>query len=98
MTACLQDINTRYPDDRVEITLKNPKSPATAIPEWRLKCLDCPGRVRPFHSHNISHDTDLSFQLYNHGPGESLSNFEVHVKNRIHRQRVLDRIELDQDR
>lgn len=30
-------------------------------------------------------------QLYKPGPGETMSNFEVHLKNRLHRQRVSDR-------
>jgi hypothetical protein len=34
-----------------------------------------------------------TIQLYNHGPGESLDNFEVHVKNRNHRSRVDYRLE-----
>ncbi|KAJ3764435.1 hypothetical protein EV360DRAFT_31409 [Lentinula raphanica] len=35
---------------------------------------------------------DCPGKLYKPGPGETLSNFEVHLKNRQHRQRVDDRI------
>jgi hypothetical protein len=31
-------------------------------------------------------------QLYNHGPRETLENFEVHVKNRMHRSKVEYRV------
>ncbi|TFK53091.1 SNF5-domain-containing protein [Heliocybe sulcata] len=62
----------RYPQDRFETILKrlNPN----ASPEWRIKCLDCPGK------------------LYTPGPGETLSNYEVHLKNRQHRQKVTNRV------
>ncbi|KAF5384284.1 hypothetical protein D9615_003252 [Tricholomella constricta] len=62
----------RYPNDKFEIILR--KVSATSSPEWRIKCLDCPGK------------------LYTPGPGETLANYEVHLKNRQHRQRVNDRI------
>ncbi|KAJ3993385.1 hypothetical protein F5050DRAFT_723799 [Lentinula boryana] len=35
---------------------------------------------------------DCPGKLYKPGPGETLANFEVHLKNRQHRQRVDDRI------
>ena len=31
-------------------------------------------------------------QLYTPGPGETLSNYEVHLKNRMHRYRVNERL------
>jgi len=34
----------RYPDDNFEIYLRKVNSSST--PEWRIKCLDCPGKVR----------------------------------------------------
>ncbi|KAG6916643.1 hypothetical protein DXG01_006064 [Tephrocybe rancida] len=70
----------KYPNDKFETILR--KVNATSSPEWRIKCLDCPGKVlmrgRP--------------QLYTPGPGETLSNYEVHLKNRQHRQRVNERL------
>ncbi|KAF5352065.1 hypothetical protein D9758_009400 [Tetrapyrgos nigripes] len=38
---------------------------------------------------------DCPGKLYKPGPGETLSNFEVHLKNRQHRQRVDDRVNKD---
>ncbi|GLB39897.1 putative SNF5-domain-containing protein [Lyophyllum shimeji] len=62
----------RYPNDKFEIIMR--KVNASSSPEWRIKCLDCPGK------------------LYTPGPGETLANYEVHLKNRQHRQRVNDRL------
>ncbi|KIY49790.1 hypothetical protein FISHEDRAFT_40581 [Fistulina hepatica ATCC 64428] len=62
----------RYPDDRFEAILRKGQAPT---PEWRIKCLDCPGK------------------LYTPGPGETLTNYEVHLKNRQHRQRVNERLQ-----
>ncbi|KAJ7164898.1 hypothetical protein C8R46DRAFT_900893 [Mycena filopes] len=59
-------------NDKFEVILRKVNSAST--PEWRIKCLDCPGK------------------LYTPGPGETLSNYEVHLKNRLHRQRVNDRM------
>ncbi|KAJ7794315.1 hypothetical protein B0H14DRAFT_2923586 [Mycena olivaceomarginata] len=57
-------------EDKFEVLPK-----ATAVGwEWRLKCLDCPGK------------------LYITGGGETLNNYELHLKNRLHRRRVNDRI------
>jgi len=36
--------------------------------------------------------SDCPGKLYTPGPGETLSNYEVHLKNRQHRQRVNDRV------
>ncbi|EPQ57744.1 hypothetical protein GLOTRDRAFT_35739 [Gloeophyllum trabeum ATCC 11539] len=35
---------------------------------------------------------DCPGRLYSVGPGETLKNFELHLKNRQHRQRVADRV------
>ncbi|KAJ7125094.1 hypothetical protein C8R44DRAFT_703175 [Mycena epipterygia] len=67
----MQSMQADYPQDKFEVICK---SGAANSPEWRLKCLDCPGKV------------------YITGPGESLTNYELHLKNRLHRQRVNDRI------
>ncbi|EJD02050.1 SNF5-domain-containing protein [Fomitiporia mediterranea MF3/22] len=70
--GALAEMQARYPDDRFEIILR--KQNNGNQPEWRVKCLDCPGK------------------LYTPGPGESLSNFEVHLKNRQHRAKVHGRL------
>ncbi|PFH53423.1 hypothetical protein AMATHDRAFT_1089 [Amanita thiersii Skay4041] len=72
LTGALQAMRAKYPKDRFELTTR--KGAASATPEWRVKCLDCPGK------------------LYTPGPGETLSNYEVHLKNRQHRQRVNERL------
>ncbi|KIM36135.1 hypothetical protein M413DRAFT_320258 [Hebeloma cylindrosporum] len=72
LASAVQVMQARYPNDRFEVILR--KVNATSTPEWRIKCLDCPGK------------------LYTPGPGETLSNYDVHLKNRQHRQRVNDRL------
>ncbi|KAJ7039043.1 SNF5-domain-containing protein [Mycena alexandri] len=63
-------LQPEYTNDRYEAVVK-----ANARDwEWRLKCLDCPGKI------------------YITGPGETLNNYELHLKNRLHRQRVNERI------
>jgi SWI/SNF-related matrix-associated actin-dependent regulator of chromatin subfamily B protein 1 len=73
LSTAIVSLQTKYPEDKFEAILR--KSSPRAMPEWRIKCLDCPGK------------------LYNPGPGDSLSNYEVHLKNRQHRQRVSSRTE-----
>ncbi|KAG2035586.1 hypothetical protein BDR03DRAFT_867775, partial [Suillus americanus] len=65
-------LQEQYPDDKFEAILRRPAP--RAIPEWRMKCLDCPGK------------------LYNSGPGDTLQNYEVHLRNRQHRLRVNARL------
>ncbi|KIK68324.1 hypothetical protein GYMLUDRAFT_35709 [Collybiopsis luxurians FD-317 M1] len=72
LTTAMQATQTKYPHDKFDAVLRKVGDGGTA--EWRIKCLDCPGK------------------LYKPGPGEALSNFEVHLKNRQHRQRVDDRL------
>ncbi|KAF8958931.1 hypothetical protein BDZ97DRAFT_1839880, partial [Flammula alnicola] len=73
LSSAMQAMQARYPNDRFEVILR--KVNASSTPEWRIKCLDCPGK------------------LYTPGPGETLSNYDVHLKNRQHRQRVNDRLD-----
>ncbi|KAI6126680.1 hypothetical protein F5141DRAFT_996972 [Pisolithus sp. B1] len=68
----MHDLQDKYPDDKFEAILRKPTP--KAVPEWRIKCLDCPGK------------------LYNPGPGDTLSNYEVHLRNRQHRSRVNNRV------
>ncbi|KAF7373424.1 hypothetical protein MSAN_00552000 [Mycena sanguinolenta] len=67
LSDAMQDLQTRYKDDRFELVLKAERG-------WRVKCLDCPGK------------------LYVTGPDETLNNYQVHLKNRLHRRRVNDRV------
>ncbi|KAF7762167.1 hypothetical protein Agabi119p4_8760 [Agaricus bisporus var. burnettii] len=73
LSAALQNMRSRYPDDRFEAILRKTTGNP---PDWRIRCLDCPGK------------------LYTPGPGESLSNYEVHLRNRQHRQRVNERLSI----
>ncbi|KAG6334158.1 hypothetical protein ID866_4924 [Astraeus odoratus] len=72
LTAAMHELQMKYPDDRFEAILRKPTPRGT--PEWRIKCLDCPGK------------------LYNPGPGDTLTNYEVHIRNRQHRTRVNNRL------
>ncbi|KAG0698325.1 SNF5-domain-containing protein [Suillus ampliporus] len=72
LTTAIRSLQEQYPDDKFEAILRRPVP--RAIPEWRMKCLDCPGK------------------LYNSGPGDTLQNYEVHLRNRGHRLRVNARL------
>ncbi|KAJ7481525.1 hypothetical protein FB451DRAFT_1443853 [Mycena latifolia] len=71
LTNAMSAMQAKWKNDKFEVTLRKVNA---SPPEWRLKCLDCPGK------------------LYTPGPGETLSNYEVHLRNRLHRQRVNDRM------
>ncbi|KAH7882944.1 hypothetical protein F5I97DRAFT_1815281 [Phlebopus sp. FC_14] len=71
LSTAIHALQAKYPDDKFEAILRKPSPKAT--PEWRIRCLDCPGK------------------LYNPGPGDTLSNYEVHLRNRQHRMRVNSR-------
>ncbi|KAF7366705.1 hypothetical protein MSAN_00928600 [Mycena sanguinolenta] len=60
LTNAMKSMQERFRDDKFEVILRKVNSAST--PEWRIKCLDCPGK------------------LYTPGPGETLSNYEVHLK------------------
>ena len=40
----LTDMRAKYPDDNFDVILR--KVASSSVPEWRVKCLDCPGKVR----------------------------------------------------
>ncbi|KAJ7209739.1 hypothetical protein GGX14DRAFT_631874, partial [Mycena pura] len=67
---CMQAMQAEWKNDKFEVICKANASEW----EWRIKCVDCPGKV------------------YITGPGETLNNYELHLKNRLHRQRVSDRM------
>ncbi|KAG8746893.1 SWI/SNF chromatin-remodeling complex subunit [Ceratobasidium sp. 423] len=70
---CLAATQRRYVNDRIDVIAK-PRANESEAPAFRLKCLDCPGK------------------LYTPGPDQTLSNFEVHLKNRAHRANVNKRV------
>ena len=86
----MQAMRAKYPTDRFEVTLR--KVNATSTPEWRIKCQDCPGKVKYFFSSIEFGLIIKKKKLYTPGPGETLSNYEVHLKNRMHRYRVNERL------
>ncbi|KAL1756979.1 SNF5-domain-containing protein [Schizophyllum commune] len=73
LLAAMEGLQEKYPTDKFEAVLR--KVSTANSPEWRIKCLDCPGK------------------LYTPGGGETLQNYEVHLKNRHHRQRVNARLD-----
>lgn len=44
LTAAMQAMQAKYTNDKFEVILR--KVTASTTPEWRIKCLDCPGKVR----------------------------------------------------
>jgi len=65
----MQKLRKERPEDRYEVHPRIKADPV-ATTEYRIRCLDCPGK------------------LYVPGPGETLQNFDIHVKNRNHRANV----------
>ena len=43
LMAARHAMQKKYPNDRFDILLRKT---ASSTPEWRIKCLDCPGKVR----------------------------------------------------
>ncbi|SCV68409.1 BQ2448_530 [Microbotryum intermedium] len=74
MHAAAAELRAKQVDDRFDIIPRPRPVDPTAVQEWRIRCLDCPGK------------------LYNVGPGETLDNFSVHFKNRVHRGNVEARL------
>ncbi|EFP74416.2 uncharacterized protein PGTG_00372 [Puccinia graminis f. sp. tritici CRL 75-36-700-3] len=79
MTAALSGINKVYPSDRVELIPK----PRRLDPGQPLVVAASDWRLKC---------TDCPGKLYTVGPGESFTNFDVHLKNRQHRQKVEQRV------
>ena len=47
MDDAVAEMQARYPDDKFDIILRR-VAPGQPF-EWRVKCLDCPGKVRYFY-------------------------------------------------
>lgn len=84
----MAEMQAKYPDDKFEVLLRRPNG---STPEWRVRCLDCPGKVCP-PGYTTRAGLTALVQLYTPGPGESLNNYEVHLKNRQHRGKVQARL------
>ncbi|KAG8959572.1 SWI/SNF chromatin-remodeling complex subunit [Tulasnella sp. 419] len=97
MTRCIEEMQVKYENDRFGAILRplQPGMPADGPREWRIKCFDCPGKVK--RSQIVDGDKVLSAivsstQVYTPGPEETLTNFEVHLKNKRHRDNVNARL------
>lgn len=44
MVAAAADLRAKQVDDRFEI-IPRPRPPDPSLQEWRIRCLDCPGKV-----------------------------------------------------
>lgn len=66
-------LKKEYPDDKFELVPRNGRAGAR---EWRIKCLDCPGKL---------------YKANKEGE-QNMNNFEVHLKNRVHRKQVNERL------
>ena len=95
----MQRIRENYPEDIIDVVYRRVNN--VDPPLWKIKCIDCPGKVRFLHLPPLPPSTDLllffSFchffrQLYNSGPDQTLNNFDLHLKNRGHRAKVATRI------
>ncbi|KAK1756063.1 SNF5-like protein [Echria macrotheca] len=91
LIAALEELQKRQPDDRFEGVMRyctiNPKNgeplPVVAGREY-------PADGEYFYLARIR-CLDCTGKLYTPGPGETVENFEVHIRNRHHRDRVEER-------
>lgn len=80
LTEVAQELRSKYPHDLFEL---RPKASSAAL---------AASAGPPVPEWRIR-CTDCPGKLYTPGPGESLNNFEVHLKNRSHRANVATRLE-----
>jgi len=76
ITAAVDSKKAKYPQDKFEIQVRNRPAGAPPAPEPEW-------RVRC---------SDCPGRLYTLGPGRTLDNFEIHLKNRGHRANVRTRL------
>lgn len=104
LTAALSALSPSYPQDRFEGMMRysavdaTTEMPCAAPPQgesregvkWmylpRIRCMDCPGKLyTPGGPGPAGAGSEMSVQ-----------NFEVHLKNRIHREKVEARVRAEQ--
>ncbi|KAI8454088.1 hypothetical protein BY996DRAFT_7013721 [Phakopsora pachyrhizi] len=85
MLTALSDIRSSFPSDKVELIPRLKREVVT--PGQPPVVIGCDWRLKCF---------DCPGKLYTVGPGESFSNFDVHLKNRQHRQKVDERLNASQ--
>jgi hypothetical protein len=95
LSEAADSLRQQYPDDRFELLLRARPPAAASLPEvpgqtdWRVRCQDCPGKVSSLMRGVVAFTAaDTLPQLYTPGPGESLDNFLIHLRNRLHRNNV----------
>ena len=92
LTSALDDLREVYPNDSFEGTMRyTAVSPVTDSPISLRPDVPAPPGTKFYYYPRIR-CTDCPGKLYTPGPLESVENFEVHLKNRHHRDRVTIRI------
>ncbi|EJD32617.1 SNF5-domain-containing protein [Auricularia subglabra TFB-10046 SS5] len=76
LMTALKGMQDKYPDDRFDV-IQRPRMQTEQTPDDEI------WRVKCF---------DCPGKLYKPGPAQSLDNFEVHLRNRLHRQKVAARV------
>ncbi|KZV84892.1 SNF5-domain-containing protein [Exidia glandulosa HHB12029] len=81
LTAAMQDLQSRYMTDRFEV-VQRPRVQSENVADDEIWRIRC---------------IDCPGKLYKPGPEQSLVNFEVHLRNRLHRAKVSQRLGLSPD-
>jgi hypothetical protein len=90
LTSALDSLRSKYTSDRFDLRAKAPPPPpAPGAPAPPSGSGGVEWRIKCL---------DCPGKLYTPGPGESLTNFEVHIKNRVHRGAVSARVEKEKER
>ncbi|KAI9737179.1 MAG: SWI/SNF chromatin-remodeling complex subunit [Cirrosporium novae-zelandiae] len=94
LATSINDLRIKYPDDAFEGTMRyTAVDLTTGQPIANAATL--PGQAPPNAKHQFLpriRCRDCPGKLYNPGPEYGLDNFEVHLKNRHHRERVTQRL------
>ncbi|KAH7097617.1 prion-inhibition and propagation-domain-containing protein [Auriculariales sp. MPI-PUGE-AT-0066] len=87
-------LQQRFPHDTFAVVPRAAPAAAEDHDMWRVKCADCPGKVRTgtLRPHKLMAESHT--KLYHVGPNESLENFSVHLRNRVHRRAVHERMNI----
>ncbi|KAG9237229.1 hypothetical protein BJ875DRAFT_454401 [Amylocarpus encephaloides] len=92
LEAGLADLRLKYPTDRFESVMKHSAiSKTTGQPVPAVSGQPLPEGVKMTHLPRIRCN-DCPGKLYTPGPEMTVDNFEVHLKNRAHREKVETRV------
>ncbi|KAL9106227.1 MAG: hypothetical protein Q9227_008695 [Pyrenula ochraceoflavens] len=97
LTSALAQLKRTYPRDHFEATMRytavdasvNPPVPLQAGSEESVRAA---GKEVKYQYHPRIRCSDCPGKLYTPGPGTTVENFEVHLKNRNHREKVERRL------